>query len=117
MSLETDFRAALVAHAPLLALVAAASIAQNAVGQSAELPMVAFTVTHSLDIGLDNTVLAHGADFSVQCWGNTSAEADAVADAVAAAVQASGQVVTDRTSGFDPELGLDATMLTVSWWP
>ena len=115
MSAETDFRAVLAGYAGLTALVST-RIAQNAVPQGASLPYVAFTAQHTPDFGLDNTKLANGVTFAVECWAETAASADAVADQVEAALLAAGVVCTSRATTFDPELGLDATALTVEWW-
>jgi hypothetical protein len=115
MTVETDFRALLAADASVAALVGT-RIAQNGAPQGADLPLVVFTSSTTHDLGLDNTILATGVTLQVQCWALTAAAADAVADAVQTAVFGAGYVVTDRASGFDPELELDATMLTVDWW-
>ena len=119
MSIESDFRATLAAHAPLTALVGS-RIALNAVADGAGTPLVVFTATHNRTLGLDNSLLADQCSLAVQCWADTAAAADAVADAVIAAVAAapaaSGAVVVDRASTFDPDIGLDGTELTVEWW-
>ena len=87
MSIEADFRATLVAHAPLTALVPAERIAQNAVDQGGGTSAaVVFLATHSPILGLDNTQLGDQCQLEVQCWAQTAVAADAVADAVAAAV-------------------------------
>lgn len=120
MSIESDFRAVLVAHAPLLALVPAARIAQNAVDGSGTGAAVVFVATHNPILGLDNTQLGDQCQLEVQCWAENAAVADAVADAVKAAVAtapaASGACVTGRSSTFDPETGQDGTVLAVEWW-
>lgn len=116
MTAETDFRAVLVAYTDLTDLVPAARISQNAVEQGADLPYIAFTSVHAPEYGLANNVLADEVTFNVQCWGITSAQADAVADEVQAALLADGTVCTARTTALDPNLGLDATILTVQWW-
>lgn len=115
MSVESDFRALLAAYAPLTALVGTA-IAQNAVPPNAARPYVAFVAQHTPEYGLDNTLLADGVAITCECWADDAASADAVADAVQAALLAAGRVCTARASTFDPELGLDATVLTVEWW-
>lgn len=115
MSAQTDFRAALAGYAPLTALVGT-RIAQNAVPQGADLPYVAFTAQHTPDLGLDNTLLANGVTFSIECWAQTAAQADAVADQVRAALLAEGVVCTSRSTSYDPEVGLDATVLVAEWW-
>ena len=116
MSAETDFRTVLTSAAGVTALVPAVRISQNAVDQDADLPYIAFTSRHAPVHGLANNVLATEVTFAVQCWGATSTEADAVADAVQAALLAAGTVCTARATAFDPDLGLDGTVLTAQWW-
>jgi hypothetical protein len=115
MSAETEFRALLAAYAPLTALVGT-RIAQNAVPQAAALPYVAFTASHAPEFGLDNTLLSNVVTFSVECWAETAAAADVVANQVKAALLADARVCTSRSSAFDPDVGLDATVLTCEWW-
>jgi hypothetical protein len=119
MSIETDFRATLAAHAPLVALVAT-RIALNAVPEGQAVPLVVYDCTHDRTLGLDNSLLADQATLQVQCWAATATQADEVADAVLAAVAtapaASGACVLSRASTHDPELGLDGVTLTVEWW-
>jgi hypothetical protein len=120
MSIEADFRATLVAHAPLTALVPAARIAQNAVDSGGTSPAVVFIATHAPILGLDSTQLGDQCQLEVQCWAESAVAADAVADAVKAAVAtapaAACAVVTSRASTFDPETGQDGTVLSVEWW-
>ena len=118
MSVESDFRALLAAHAPLTALVGT-RIALNAVPEQSALPLVVYAVSHSRTLGLDNSLLADQCAIAVQCWADTATAADAVADAVVAAIAtaAAGQAaVLARSTTFDPEMGLDGTELTVEWW-
>ncbi len=119
MSIESDFRATLAAHAPLVALVGH-RIAQDAIGEGAAGSLVVFSSRHDRTLGLDNTVLADACTLDVQCWAATGALAAEVADAVTAAVAtapaAAGAVVTGRATTHDTELGLDGVQLTVEWW-
>lgn len=115
MSIETDFRAALVADSAVAAIVGT-RVALNGVPQGADVPLVVFIAAHTYDRGLDNTILAHGCTLTVQCWADTGAQAEALGDAVMACAETSGLVVIDRSSGFDPELQLDATLLTIEAW-
>lgn len=119
MSIEADFRALLAGYAPLTSLVGT-RIAQNAVPAGAVMPLVVFGGTHERTLGLDKSLLADKCTLIVQCWSETSVQADAVADAVVAAVAtspaAAGAVVLDRSGSFDPEQDLHATELTVEWW-
>lgn len=121
MSVETDFRAALAAHAALTTLVGT-RIAQNAVPQGSTYPLVVFTVAHARELSLFNELHADACTISVQCWAETAAGAAAVANAVEAALaadataQARDATVTLRETAFDPELGLDAEQLSIEWW-
>jgi hypothetical protein len=119
MSAETDFRALLVAHPGLAALVGT-RVAENAVPEGAQLPFVAFTSRHELTHNLLGEVMADQCLFTVQCWARSSAEAAAVAAQVLLAVQAAdparGAVVLSTEGGYDSELRLDASILSVEWW-
>lgn len=116
MSIESDFVALLGAYAPLAALVPAARIAQNGVAVGVEPPYIAFNVTRTPEFGLDNTLLAMAVAFRVECWADTSLEADAVADEVEAALLADARVCTSRQTAADPDVGLHATVLQAEWW-
>ncbi len=116
MSAETEFRAALLAHAPLLALVPAARIAQNAAADSNTTPNLVYGSARIPDFHLDNSVGATNVQFSVQCWADTAATASAVADAAVAALLAESVVCTSRSTTFDEELGLDGEELVFDWW-
>lgn len=115
MSAEDDFRTLLAGNAGVTALVSQ-RIAQNAIRQGDAPPYVVFTSQHQPDLALDNTVLADQVTFTVQCWAKTALLADQVADAVTTCLASAGVVVTGRATGYDEELGLDATVLTVDWW-
>lgn len=117
MSAETEFRAALLAHAPLMALmVSEARIAQNAAKDGIGPPCIVYGSTRIPDFHLDNSVGATNVQFSVQCWGDTAAVASAVADAATAALLAAAVVCTSRSTTFDEELGLDGEELVFDWW-
>lgn len=119
MSIETDFRALLAAHASLTALVGE-RIALNAAPEASALPLVVFAATHDRQMSVDGSLAYDACTLAVQCWADTAAAADAVADAVIAAVAtapaARAATVNERSTTFDPELGADGTTLTVSWW-
>lgn len=121
MTVETDFRAALAAYAPLVTLVGT-RLAQNAVPQGGVYPLVVFAVDHQRELGLDNTLHADACAINVQCWAETPAGAAAVADAVVAALAASATALaadctlTARATAFDEDLQLDAEQLTIEWW-
>lgn len=110
-----DFRAALVSYAPLTALVPAERISQNAADQSAEPPYIVFTAREVRSHGLANNLQATSYAVQVQCWGVSAAQADDVADEVEAALGVAFVICGTRTTAFDPQLDLDATVLTVDW--
>jgi len=115
MSAETTFRAMLAAYSPFNTLVGG-RIAVNAMATALPPPYAVYTSAHAPEYGLDGTLLANALNFTLQCWAKTAAEADAVADAAAAACQLAGYAVTARATGFDEEVGLDASILTIEWW-
>jgi Protein of unknown function (DUF3168) len=119
MSIETDFRALLAAHAPLVALVAT-RIAQDAAPEGSQFPLVVFSASHDRTLSLSGIFQADQCTLSVQCWAETGMQANEVADAVAAAI-AAAPVTTDvcvlsRATTFDPDLGADGILLGVEWW-
>lgn len=114
MSAEAEFRGALVAHAPLFAVVGQ-RIALNAVQAETPTPYLAFTARHDPQYTLDNTLAADFVTIEVQCWAATAVDASTVGDLVEAAVRAAGAIVVARSSAFDADVGLDAELITVEW--
>lgn len=114
MSAETELRALLTADASLTALVGN-RIAQNAVPQDEDYPLVVFTSAHAPSLSTFGTVLADEVTFSIQCWAVDSIVADAVADAATAALAARADVL-GREAAYEEEMNLHATVLTVQWW-
>ena len=118
MSIESDVRALLAAHAPLTALVST-RIALNAVPDGAGMPCVVFSVAHQ-PVRSTDALLDDRASISLQCWAETAAGAEAVSDAVIAAFNTApatnAVVVLDYATGYDAELGLDSVSMTVEWW-
>lgn len=119
MSAETEFRALLVAHAGLAALVGT-RVAEAAVPPGSPLPYVAFVSRHDRTHNLAGQLMADQVFFTVQCWAESAAAAAAVAAQVVLAVEGAdpdrGAVVLNTETAFDPELQLDASILTVEWW-
>lgn len=115
MSAETDLRALLAGYAGLTALVGT-RIAQNEMLQDVARPYLVWTVQHTPEYGLDNTLHGDACVFAVECWGDTSLAADAAADQVVAALLSQGRVVTARASAYEPDMGLHATVVTAEWW-
>jgi hypothetical protein len=118
MSIATDFRAALVGHSALTALVPAASIAQNALpAESAVPPAVVYGMNIETEIGLDGTNLGDRATITVQCWAVETDDAEAIAVAVkgALATVPNNAIVTTEEDGYDPEQKMHSQTLTVVW--
>lgn len=116
MSYATQLRAALLAHAPLVALVAD-RVAQDRVEADVARPFVVYTAGDVLvERGLGGEVLGTREQFNVQCWADSRLAAVAVADAAEAAIEAAGHRVTGRSTNYDEELDLEAEMLNVDWW-
>lgn len=116
MSMESDLRALLAAYAPLAALVST-RIAADRIEQGAIRPFVVFTRTGTETIQtLNGAVHANKATFDVQCWANTRTSAEAVADAIQDALVADARAIVGRASGYDADLDLEATVISVDWW-
>lgn len=123
MSIETDFRAALLAHAPLVSLVPAERITVNAAESGIGDPYIAFQAAKDPQFGLGGEVQVEHATLTVQCWSRLSSTAAAVGDLVKAAIDAWAATsplcqvaVIEEQDTFDGELGLDGRVLTVDWW-
>lgn len=114
MSAETELRALLAANAGVVSLVGQ-RIAQNAVPQDEDYPLIVFTSAHAPSLSTYGTVLADEVTFSIQCWAVDSIVADAVADAATAAIAARADVL-GREAAYEDEMNLHATVLTVQWW-
>lgn len=119
MSIESDFHAWLVARAGLTALVGVNGIAQEAVNAASPLPYVVYSAEHALEHNLAGALVDDTAALTVQCWGRSPLECDAVAEQVVLAIAAAPltyyAIVLARQSAFDAELDLHATVLTVEW--
>jgi len=116
MSYATQLQAALLAHAPLTALVAD-RVAQDFVEAGVARPFVVYTAGEVLvERGLGGEILSTREAFSLQCWADSRLAAVAVADAAEAAVEAAGHRVTGRSTSYDEELDLESEILNVDWW-
>jgi hypothetical protein len=119
MSAELEFRTLLTSHPGLAALVGA-RVAESAVPEGAALPYVAFTSRHELTHNLLGEVMSDLVLFTVQCWAESSAAAAAVAAqvvlAVAGANVSRGAVMLSIETAYDPDLKLDASVITFEWW-
>jgi hypothetical protein len=119
MSAELEFRNLLTSHPGLAALVGT-RIAEAAVPEGAVLPYVAFNSRHDITHNLLGQVMSDEVQFTVQCWAESASAAAAVAAQVMLAVSSAdvqrGAVVLSTETAYDPELRLDAAILTVEWW-
>ena len=116
MSAETELRALLVADSATLALVST-RIAADRIEQTAARPFVVYTRTATeVQQSLFGEVLATKVVFDVQIWADTRVAAEAVADAVQAALVADHRAIVSRAGGYDADLDLEATVITVDWW-
>lgn len=116
MTAATDLRALLVADAPLTALVGA-RIRANRAEQSDVRPFVVFTrVDTQNEFGLDGSRLASKQVFEVQAWADTRASADAVTAAIEAVFIAADRAFAGPVDGYDADLDMEASSLTVDWW-
>lgn len=116
MSAETDLRTLLLATTAVTALVGT-RVAADRIEQGATRPFVVFSRTGTeRSKGLDGTVHGVKATFSLQCWADTRAAADAVAVAVTTALEANHQTIISQAAAYDAELDLEAADLSVDWW-
>lgn len=106
MSAETQLNAALIAYAPLAAIVGQ-RIYPDALPEKCLYPAISYTRE-----GTEPVLSIHGSAFgsfvtlSISAWAPTRTQADAAADAVEDALQAVGEQVIERTSGYDDTLNL-----------
>lgn len=113
MDAKAQLRTALLAHAPLVALVGQ-RIYPDAIEETAALPAGVLTVTSTEPIRtLDG--LRHGAwvNLSLQFWSASRSTADACSEAAQDAISAAGEDVVDVADVADLETGNYATVLTV----
>lgn len=116
MSLDTDLRAALVGNEGITALVGTRIVADR-MEEGAARPFIIYSrESTQYETTLDGTVLAERATFDVQCWADTRASAEAVANAVRVVLDAGQRPILSRVSGYDADLDLEATLLSVEWW-
>jgi hypothetical protein len=117
MSAESELRAALVANGALLAVVPAARISIDAVGQALAKPYIAFVKQgYAADLGLDNTLLADTSTIDIQCVGTDRPNAIVVRDLVRTALSLAGLPSDRGSAGYDPENDLEVEVVTVDWF-
>lgn len=116
MAIDTDFRAAMLAHAPLAALIDD-RMSLNVTPDVDVLPIVIFSVRRDLNRGLDNSLHGERASIDVQVWAESAAGARLVADELIAAVATVPDVavVTDDRDTYEPDMKIDGVLITVVW--
>ena len=116
MSAESEIRTLLGAASAVTSLVST-RIRANRAEQGDDRPFVIFTRSATeVQQGLGGTVLATKVVFDVECWADTRLAAEALADAVQAALVADGRAIVGRASGYDGDLDLEASIVSVDWW-
>lgn len=117
MSAESEVRDALLAHAPLLAVVPAARISIDAVDSGLLRPYIAFSkLQRSTELALDNTNLGSSTQIDLLCVGTNRANAIDVAELVRTAL-ATAQMPSDRgAAAYDAENDLEVEIVSVDWW-
>jgi len=113
MSAETSIYTALSGFAGLTAIVST-RIYPDVLPEDCVYPAVVFARESTVPI---RSVSGHyfGADVSLQvrCWSDTRTQADAAAAQAESAILAAGMVTTNKTSGYDPETDLFASVIDV----
>ena len=116
MSFESDLKALLLADGPLVAKVVD-RVSADRIEQGAGKPFIVYSrVSTEYELTLMGDAAATKAVFEVQVWGDTRLAVEAAADDVARVFLADARALTGRSSGYDAELDLEATILTVEWW-
>ena len=118
MSAETDLNAALLAAAPVTALVGtgnAARIYPDVVPQDVKLPAIAFVRadTEYLHTIHSDVPVGEFAILEIACMGTSRAEADDLAGKAIAALGAARFGIAGRRAEIDVEQGIWATIVTV----
>lgn len=117
MSAADDLRAALVAHAPLVALVGQ-RVRQDMANENDAYPLVVFKQSGKESIrGLDGSLHARVDQFQVESWGETRAQSAQLHDLVEEALlEADIECDPADPEALDPELGARACVWNVRIW-
>lgn len=117
MSAADDLRAALLAHAPLTALVGQ-RVRQDMADEGDEYPLVVFKQSRKESIrGLDGSLHARVDDFQVESWAETRAAAAELHDLVEEAlIEADIECDPADPEALEPELGARACVWNVRMW-
>ena len=116
MSVETTLYATLSSAAGVTALVST-RIYPDVMPEGVAFPAVVFSRSGTDPInGISGAKFGATVEMAVATWGKTRTSADAVADAIEAAIPPSGFYLSGRASAYDPETGLFATTLSLSFF-
>ena len=122
MSVESDIRTALLANAPLAALIGA-RLAPDKIVQGAARPYIVYIVQREPVATLDGVVRSTLYKFRFQVWDDTRAGCEAAADALETALTAatgiqavSGIPIDSRETIAEHELDLEGTEITFEHW-
>lgn len=116
-SAELQTKEALLASAPLLALVPSGKITPDDIDEASELPAICYERGSTAPEGvLDDPVVASRVSMNILIWATSRKSANEVAVAVTAAMHEAGHAQTERDSEFEPELRQHAAVLTFDVW-
>jgi len=116
MSAETQLYAVLSGRAGLVALVGD-RIYPDAIPEEKALPAVVFLRASTAPVHtIAGALVCEDVHFAITAWATGRNAAEAVADEIAAALAASGNPKTDRSAGFDNEVGLYGVTIETDWF-
>lgn len=116
MSAETDIRAALLAYAPLVAVVPTKRISLDMVTQGFPKPFIVLTKSGDVTtFGLNNSILGRVVTIDIQCVHTDRKSAIQVRELVESALLAASWPWSQITAGYDPDQGLEVEVVTVNW--
>jgi hypothetical protein len=119
MSAESEVRAILVASGALLAALpdGAAGVSVDVTPDgNAERPFITFAKQYDRPIfGLDNSLLSRTVGIAIQVVGANRVSAIAVRELVENALIGAGIPWIDGAGGYDPDVDMEAEVLTVEW--
>ena len=111
MTAEEQLYAALSGRAGLTALVGL-RIYPDALPENAPLPAVVFVrASTNPTYTIGGVLVAEDVRLAITGWAETRAEVEPVGDQIRLALEATGNQITDRSSGFDNEVGLFAVTI------
>lgn len=77
-------------------------------------PAIVYSQRTTPIMSISNVKLGEDIEMPTSCWAETRAAADEGADAIEVALAGSAFYIKTREDAYDPEIGLFATVLTVS---